>query len=182
MDKNCARGFSLVEALILVAVMMIISAVGIVGIRASMNIVDADRAIQLVASQLRYARQVAVDQRRLVLVEFLGTNQIKLTRQDGGGATTVLSDVTLPSGFTYAMPDDVIDTPDGYGNDAPVYFNVETSGTFLADGIFVNGAGIVTNGTVFTMGPSGNTARAATLTGASGRSRIYRFDGAAWTE
>jgi Tfp pilus assembly protein FimT len=165
-----------------VALLMISATVAVVQIRASMAVVDADRAIHLVASQLRYARQVAVDQRRLVLVEFLGTNQIRVTRQDGGGATTVLSDVVLPSGFTYAIPDDTIDTPEGYGSAAPVFFNLETSGTFLADGVFVNSVNIVTNGTVFTMGGSAESARAATLTGASGRTRIYRFDGAAWTE
>jgi Tfp pilus assembly protein FimT len=167
---------------VVVAVIMVGATVGVVQIRASLNIVDADRAINLVASQLRYARQVAVDQRRNVLVEFVDTTQIRITRQDGGGVTTVLSDETLPGGFTFSMPEEVVDTPEGYGNDTPVYFNTETSGTFLADGIFVNTAGIVTNGTVFTMGSSTNTARAATLTGASGRSRIYRFDGEAWVE
>lgn len=176
------KGFSLVEALAVVALVVIAAGVSMVQMRSSIAIVDADRAVNLVSAQLRYARQVAVDQRRNVLVEFIDTTEIRITRQDGGGATTVLSNVFLPAGFTFAKPTGVADTPDGYGNATPVFFNLSNRGTFLADGIFVNDAGIVTNGTVFTMGAGTGTARAVTLTGASGRNMIYWLEGSVWSE
>jgi hypothetical protein len=135
-------------------------------------------------SQLRYARQIAVDQRRNVLVEFLGNNQMKATRQDGSGVTTVIYDLTLPTGFTFSAPTGAPDTPEGYspGVTAPVYFNAGTSGTFLGDGIFIDGGGNLLNGAVFTMGGGSSTARAVTLTGASGRTKTYTWNAGTWKE
>lgn len=178
-----ARGFSLIEALMVTAIVLVGSSVAVIQMRTSMAVLDADTAINMVSSQLRYARQIAVDQRRDVLVEFVGNNEIKITRQDGGGETTVMSDVFLPTGFTFSMPEDADDTPDAYGNENPVYFNLSTSGTIEADGVFTTtNNGIVTNGTVFTMSGSSSTARAITLTGASGRTRIYWIRGDSWVE
>src|SRR5689334_8646268 len=148
---NSARGFSLIEAMIVSAIVLVGSSVAVIQLRNSKAVLDADSAINLVNSQLRYARQVAVDQRRNVRVEFVGENEINITRQDGGVDTSVISDVTLPSGYTFAMPDGVADTPDGFGNDAPVYFNLSTNGIVQADGVFTTGlSAVVTNGTVFT--------------------------------
>jgi Tfp pilus assembly protein FimT len=180
--KDDSLGFSLTECLVICAIFMIIASVGVVQLRSTITIVDADRAVNLVASQLTYAREIAVDQRRNVQVEFIGSNEIRITRHDGGGETTVVSDVSLPPGFTYSLPFDAGDTPDGYGNETPVYFNAATSGTFLGDGSFVNDDGVVMSGSIFTMNGSDITARALTLTGASGRVRTYRFEGIQWAE
>lgn len=180
--KDDSRGFSLTECLMVCTIFMIVAAVGVVQLRTSITVVDADKAVNLVASQLTYAREIAVDQRRNVLVEFIGNNEIRVTRRDGGGETTVVSDVFLPAGFTFSLPEDAGDTPDGYGCEKPVYFNDATSGIFLGDGSFVNDDGVVMSGSVFTMNGSDITSRALTLTGASGRVRTYRLDGLAWAE
>lgn len=179
MAKN-QRGFSLTEALMALVLVITMSSVAVMQLRASRSLIDADKACDLVASQLRFARQISADQRRNVLVEFVGTNRIRLTRQDGGGATTVVSDVLLPSGFTFAIPMGAADTPDGYGNGAPVFFSGDAGGAFLPDGVFVNATNIVLNGSVFTMGAGPSTARAVTLNGASGRTNIYRLEGTSW--
>jgi prepilin-type N-terminal cleavage/methylation domain-containing protein len=175
-------GFSLIEVLSVILLVGIGSSVALIQMRNSMAVIDADRAANLVMGQLRYARQIAVDQRRNVLVQFTGASTIVVTRQDGGGATTVLSTVTLPSGFIYGLPTGPGDTPENFGNAAAVYFNGETSGTFLADGIFVNAGNIVVNGTVFTIGSGNVTSRAVTLTGASGRLKSYHLKGTLWIE
>ncbi len=174
--------FSLIEVLTVVSLIAIVSTVAIIQMSQTMAILDADKASSLVSSQIRYARQVAVDQRREVDIEFVGANRITVTRQDGGGATTVLSDQTLPSGYSFGLPSGVGDTPDGYGNTQPVSFNLETMGTFLGDGTLVNGAGVVVNGTVFTLGSGNGSARAVTLTGASGRLKQYAIQESAWVE
>jgi len=176
------RGFSLLEALMVTAIILIGASVAVIQLRSSMKVLAADNAINLVSSQIRYARQIAVDQRRNVLVEFVGESEIRITRVDGAGETTVMSDVKLPPGFSFSMPEDVPDTPDGYGNATPVYFNLATSGTILADGVFVSEGGIVTNGSIFTMGGGTGTARAITVTGASGRTRVYFLRGSSWAE
>lgn len=175
-------GFSLLEMLFVVALLMAVSTVAVIRLKASVTLLDADKAANLVASQLRYGRQIALDDRRNVLVEFISPRQIKVTRLDNP-TPTVISDVSLPTGYSFALPTGVTsDTPDGYGDDAAVTFNEETTGIFRGDGIFTDDAGIVINGSVFTINGANNTARAVTLTGATGRTKTYRVSGAAWTE
>src|SRR5436190_16938349 len=176
------RGFSMIEALVALAIILIGASVAIVQMRSSLAIIDADKTINLVSSQLRYARQVAVDQRRNVFVEFVGNNELRITRLDPASATTVMADVSLPSGFTFAKPSGVGDTPDAYGDATPVYFNMNTNGIFQADGSFVDNAGLPANGSVFTMGNSMGSARALTLAGATGRTKVYWLQGTNWTE
>lgn len=178
--RSC--GFSLLETLVVVSLIMIVSTVAVIQMRQSLATLDADRAADLVVSEIRYARQIAVDQRRDTLLEFISPNRITVTRQDGGGATTVMADVTLPSGYSFGLPGGMSDTPDGYGNSAAVYFNGGTSGTFLGDGIFVSGAGVLMNGSVFTIGSGNGSSRAVTLSGSSGRTKSYYIQGTTWVE
>lgn len=181
--KRSDAGFSLLELLTVVMLIGIATTVAIIQMRQSVAMLDADKAANLVSAQIRYARQIAVDQRRNVEVAFVGSNQVTVTRQDGGGAETVLSDERLPAGYTFGLPTGIgSDTPEGYGNSQPVNFNLGTTGTFLGDGTLVNDAGIVMNGTVFTIGSGNGSARAITLTGASGRLKVYAIQGAAWIE
>jgi len=175
------KGFSLIEVLVLVGLIAIGATVALVQMRSSIMVLDADKASNTVMNQLKYARQIAVDQRKDVRIEFMGTNRIKVTRTDTGGANpTVMSDVTLPTGFVFGLPSGPPDTPDGYGNATPVFFNAEATGSFLGDGTFVSDAGLLVNGTVFTIGGNNGTARAITLSGASGRLRQYYLQGNTW--
>jgi len=176
------KGFSLVEVTVVVGLIMIGSAVAVVQMRQSVAAIDADKASNMAIAELRYARQVAVDERRTVNVAFVGSNGITVTRQNGGGSTTLLDSVTLPSGYTFGLPTGVDDTPEAFGNTQPVSFNLGTTGSFLGDGIFVSGAGIVMNGTVFTIGSGNGSARAVTLTGASGRMKQYYVQETKWVE
>jgi Tfp pilus assembly protein FimT len=178
--KNREAGLSLVESLVTLALITVTSTVALVQMRTSIVTLDADKASNLVVSQLQYARQIAVDQRRDVRVEFLSSNRIKVTRVDGGGVTTVLSDVTLPSGYVFGKPTGPGDTPEGYGNATSVCFNNDTKGTFLGDGTFVSDAGILVSGTVFTISGGNGTSRAVTLSGATGRIKTYYLQGNTW--
>jgi len=175
------RGFSLIEAMIVTTIVAVGSTVALVQLKSTVSTSDADKTANLVVSQLNYARQLAVAQRRNVLVEFLGTNQVKLTRQDIGGGTTVLSDVTLPAGYTFHLPSGTVgDTPDAFGNASAVYINNGTSGIFLGDGTFVSSGNVIQNGSIFTMGPGNGTARAVTIVGATGRLKKYGLQGSSW--
>src|SRR6267143_5673738 len=84
------KGFSLVEVTVVVGLIMIGSAVAVVQMRQSAAAIDADKASNMAIAELRYARQVAVDERRTVNVAFVGSNGITVTRQNGGGSTTLL--------------------------------------------------------------------------------------------
>jgi Tfp pilus assembly protein FimT len=173
-------GFSLLELMFVVVATALVSTVAMIQMKTTITMLDADEAANLVVSQLTYARQAAVDDRRNVLVQFLNNNEIKITRNETGGGTTVLADVSLPTAYTFSLPGGVLDTPDNFGKTNPVYFNGGTSGTFLGDGTFVDGAGVLLNGSVFTMSGSSGTARAVTLTGSTGKVKEYWLQGTAW--
>jgi prepilin-type N-terminal cleavage/methylation domain-containing protein len=173
-------GYSLLEMLLVILLVGIVSSVALIQMKTTIAALDADQASNLVVSELSYARQVAVDERRNVLVQFLGTQEIRVTRDESGGGTTVLADVTLPSGYRFGLAGGVGDTPDGFGNAAAVYFNNGNSGTFLGDGTLVDGASVLLNGTVFTIGVGNGSARAVTLSGSTGRIDKYWIQGTAW--
>jgi prepilin-type N-terminal cleavage/methylation domain-containing protein len=175
-------GFSLLELAAVLGLVAIAATVAIIQLNTSITLMDADQAANLVSSQMRYSRQVAVDQRRDVLLQFVNPNRITVVRQDDEDSQTVLADVTLPDGYTFGQPTVGGDTPDGYGFDEPVTFGGEEGGTFLGDGVFINSGGVVVNGTVFTIGPGNGTARAVTLNGASARTKQYYLRGTAWVE
>ena len=162
-----------------ISLVMITSAVAVVRLKQSITLLDADKAARQVVEQLRLARQVALDDRRNVLVEFIAPNEIKVTREDTP-APTVIYDGVLPSGYRFGLPSGAGDTPDTYGNSAAVTFNGRTSGIFQGDGIFTDEARIVLNGSVFTISGGNETARAVTLTGATGRMKIYSIVGSSW--
>jgi len=171
--QRSKAGFSLIEALVVIAFIMVGASVAVIQMRQSMAVIDADKAANLVVSQCRYARQVAVDQRRNVVIEFQEPNRIKITREDED-EDVVVSEVTLPAGFRFDLPGGAGDTPENYGNEEAIWFNGGASGRFLGDGTFVDADGVILNGTVFTMGGNNGTARAVTLTGASGRTKQYQ--------
>jgi type II secretory pathway pseudopilin PulG len=181
MDKRNV-GFSLIETMVVIALIMVGSSVALVQMRQSVAMLDADRASSQVASQMQYARQVAVDQRRDVVIAFVDPNEITVTRIEADGTPTELVSAVLPTGYSFGLPSGVGDTPEGYGNDDPVDFNGDTTARFLGDGTLVTPGGIIVNGTVFTIGAGNGSARAVTLTGASGRSKQYYIQGTSWIE
>jgi type II secretory pathway pseudopilin PulG len=177
------RGFTLLEVSMVISLAMVATGVGIIKLNKSVSAVDAGRAGHSVESQLHYAREIAANQRRNVVVEFNSPDMIAIKRQETDGTLTTIETTTLPSGFSFGLPaSDIGDTPDRYGADAPVDFNGDSSGTFGADGTFVNNSGVVLSGTVFTIGATDGTARAVTLSGANGRTKQYYIRHGAWTE
>jgi Tfp pilus assembly protein FimT len=183
MRRRKDSGFSLLEVTFVGAITVVLGSVALIQLRATRTVFEAQSVANMVVSQINYARQVAIDQRRNVLIQFLATNEIKVSRLESGGGTTVLSDVYLPSGFQYGLPSGTPpDTPENFGNATPVSFNSATGGAFLGDGTLVDTAGVVLNGTVFTIGSGDSTAKAVTLTGATGRVLQYSYTGGIWKQ
>lgn len=173
-------GFSLLELMVVIVLAALVARVAMIQMKTSLTMLDADVASNLVVSQLNEGRQAAIDDRRNVLVGFTNGNEIKVTRDELDGSTTVLSDVTLPSGYTFGLASGVGDTPDGFGDAGAVYFNNGASGTFLGDGTFVDTSNVLLNGSVFTIGGGNGTARAVTLAGSTGRVKQYWLQGTSW--
>jgi len=177
------RGYTIVEATVAIALISFSSSAAIIQLKNSLRTVDADVAAATVASQLKYAREIAVHSRCRVQVEFINPGTIRITKFEANETPVVITTTAIPSTISFALPAGIVDTPEGYGNAMPVNFGRGSGGNFQPDGIFTNSDGIVTSGTVFTLGPGGNdTARAVTLAGSNGRVRQYQIRNNTWIE
>jgi type II secretory pathway pseudopilin PulG len=191
------RGFSVVELCVVVALIMLISAIAITSLRPALQDVNCDSAMRQVLDQLRQARDWAITNRRYEQVTFpiiAGLPNIVVTQRDdltaGAGAVNpVLSTVPIHDPEAFLVFGVLPDTPDGYGNASGIVFEGVAGGPaggmlFQSDGELVDGASYQPiNGTVF-LGLNGqtSTARAVTVLGGTGRVHAWKISGATWMQ
>lgn len=202
MRKTSRRetGFSLVESMIVIGIMMTMLGIAILQSFGSMESYRANAAMDTIISQLRVARQLAISQRRTVTVTFntgVSPQSITYTLLPNPG------DITIPAPVTVSISPQVQfagiasepDTPMAFGTCGGTY-GVCVAGVsggpptmeFTSLGQFTDSTGVNTlNGTAFLVIPGKLwTARAVTIMGSTGRVRSYTFVGGtgptAWTE
>jgi type IV pilus assembly protein PilA len=176
--RRAKPGFSMIEVLIGLAIIGVVAGIAIIEIQPTLQRWHADNGMYEVLGQMRWARQESIAERRDIQVQFLGTNEIKLIRQDEPAGQTVLSDLFLTGSTTFMLTPGMPDTPDGFGNASAIEFAGVAGGPpimqFQSDGTFVDGNGNPIDGTVFLGIPNiPYTARAVTLLGATGRVRTF---------
>ena len=179
-------GFSVIEVLVGVLIMGIMIAIAIVQMQPAVQQMRANSGMFLVSTQLRWARQSAIAQRRDFRVQFVGNNEIQIYRQEQPtGTLTLVSDVFLNPTVFFQLTPGLPDTPNGYGNAGPIEFGGQVGGPpimqFQSDGSFIDGNGNPINGTVFLAVPGIVTCgRAVTVLGATGRVRSFKSNGTGW--
>jgi type II secretory pathway pseudopilin PulG len=163
------QGFSLLELMVVIGLIMIISAMALVAYLPTLQDARFDTAMRQVIEQLRQGREYSITNRRYVQVTFPtvvsanGTQyEVVLTQRNdltagAGAVNNVLSNVPIqtPAQFTLAM---TADTPDGFSGGTPagpIMFEGVSGGPvggmlFQSDGELVDGATFQPiNGTVF---------------------------------
>jgi type II secretory pathway pseudopilin PulG len=176
------------------AIIIIISGMAITQSFGNIESYRANSAMDIVVSQLRVARQLAISQRRSVQITInLGSSPQTISYQmmastgvDSGLSGPLVTE-PLPGQTNYVLENGVPDTPMGFGtcsgNSAvciagvaggpgTMYFT--STGQFAADQYGTTPY----NGTIF-VGVPGQpwTARAVTIMGSTGRVRPYTFIG-----
>jgi len=187
-----ARGFSMIELMVVIMIILIVSAISITALRPNLQQARVDAQMRQVIATLRQAREFAIAKRRYVQITFPANNQIAVTQINtltpgAGGVNPVLTTVTLSPPLVFNL-DGMPDTPDGFGNGGPIVFEGIVNGpvagmVFQSDGELLDGATFLPiNGSIF-MGFPGqqSTARAVTVLGTTGRVRGWKSNGAtAW--
>jgi len=193
MTPSREQGFSLLETMIVIVVIITIAAMAVLQIQPALATAKADTAMKQVVDQLRQAREYAIANRRYVQVTFpvvivSGQTQYQVVMTEmntltagAGGVNPVLSTVPIGGSMRFYLDATLPDTPDAYGNANAIEFGGVAGGPpagmlFQSDGEFVAaGTYVPINGTVF-MGIPGDTPmeRAVTVLGATGRVRGWR--------
>jgi prepilin-type N-terminal cleavage/methylation domain-containing protein len=189
------QGFTLLESLVVVGIMGVMMAIAVMGSRNPMQTYRANSALDVVSSQLRVARELAITQRRWVVVtidqvnnavsyQVKAPNAIGTTELDGPVVT-----VPLPQQTSFTLEAGVPDTPMGFGNTSAVLINNLNGGpvgmAFTPTGSFTDSTYVnPINGTIFVgMANQPTTARAVTIMGSTGRVRPYTYIGnSKWIE
>jgi type II secretory pathway pseudopilin PulG len=195
--ENRECGYSMVEMCVVVAIIMLISAIAITALRPALQDANCNTAARQVIDQLRQAREWAITNRRYEQVTFplvAGLPNVVITQRDdltaGAGAVNpVLSTVPIHDPEQFLVFGTLPDTPDGYGNTSGIVFEGLAGGPvagmlFQSDGELVDGASYQPiNGTVF-LGLNGqtSTARAVTVLGGTGRVHAWKISGATWMQ
>ncbi|MBS1842176.1 MAG: prepilin-type N-terminal cleavage/methylation domain-containing protein [Acidobacteria bacterium] len=189
--KAHKNGFSLLEAVVVVAIISILVATSVIGIQQLLSSSRSDAAANTVVSQLRAARQLAISRRHNVQVT-VNTSvaapnfapSISYVEMATGALTEALPAVVtvpLPPNTNFLLQPGQGDTPMGFGNTSAVYIGGVSGGPatmfFSTTGAFMSGNAPI-NGTFF-VGIDGNpgSARAVTLLGSTGRVRTYYWAG-----
>jgi len=198
---NGEKGFSMIEMMVVVAVVMVVFGMAIIQLRPTLADADMDAAMRQVLDQIRQAREYSIAKRRYIQVQFktvavgAGNQYQVITTQrndltSGAGTTKpVLSTVPIESPAQFYIVPGSPDTPDGFGNGAPILFENVANGPvggmlFQSDGELVDGNTFLPiNGTVFLGNPGSNSsARAVSVLGATGRARGWKGTGTVWVQ
>ena len=206
--KQRQQGYSLIELVVVIAVMFILSTFAIISTRSATSNSRANNAVDTIVTQLRQARELAITKRRNVTVTFSGTNQIQMAVQTlpGEAAAAVSAAEQMndgdANGLAWIKPTGIPDTPMGFGNGSAINMSAANGGVvgnaimFTTSGSLVGAGGSANyyaignnnpvNLTVF-IGDPLNAAdttelRAITVMGSTGRVRTYIWDGAMWEQ
>jgi len=187
------RGSSLVELAVATIIILTISAMAILQMWPAQQQSQATAGLDAVKSTLRLARETAISQRRTIVVEFVGTNTIKLFQMVVVAGTPPVVTMASAPFLTIPIENTVqfmtfsgeVDTPDKFGLPT-VPSGISFPGAvgnpqFQSDGTLTDSNGTPINGTVFLSVPGTTSATGAvTVMGNTGRIRAYHYTGGGW--
>lgn len=193
--KRNEAGFTLLEGLIVIGIMMVLTGMAVVGSRGTLQTYRANAALDTVSSQLRVARQISISQRRWVQItidQVANTISYQVLPPNTAGTTELpgpIISVPLPPQTSFMLEAGVPDTPMAFGKISAVYIGGLSGGPagmrFTPTGTFSdNTNNNPINGTIFVgMANQPATARAVTIMGSTGRIRPYTYVGnSTWVE
>ena len=178
-------GFSMVEMLMVVALIGIVSAAVVLVTPVALPGMRADGSTRLLTSLLRRAKERAVSERRDMSMVIASPREVQVFRlpTQAGAQPTLVDSTVLENGLRISLTPGVPDTPDGFGNAAGADFGGANAMIFRAEGIFTDQNANLDplNGTFFlSIRGEPLTARAVTIFGPTALIRSFRWDGLRW--
>ena len=177
-----AAGFTLLETMMVMALALVVGGMAIPVSRNLLARSKATSATMEVVTWFETARNRATAERRNFEVTcdpVLRT--ITVQRVEPNLSKTPIFTRQLPETVAFQQFSGAPDTPDQFGASAPIDFDGPSPYMFTAEGMFADGNGDPSNGTIF-MGKSGqrDTGAAVTVFGATGLLRTWKLAGNTW--
>jgi prepilin-type N-terminal cleavage/methylation domain-containing protein len=182
--KQHERGFSILELLIVIAIITLVAGISVFNIVPALRQVHVNTAETATQTTLTLAREKAIAERRVYLVSFNLPGTITITQSATG---LVVQTATLPPDVVFSnlpgIPSTALTTPDGFGTGAAAIdfdIGVGPGGVntvyFYPDGSARDINGRLSNGVVYLARPGElMSSRAVTVFGITGRIRGWRL-------
>jgi prepilin-type N-terminal cleavage/methylation domain-containing protein len=179
-----AQGFSLIELLMVVAILGVLASIAIGVTPGVIRTSKGQAGVSQVQSVLRRAREISISRRRNVRVTFTAPSTLVIEQINvPGPGTTPIETVRFEGSIEYVRFPAIIDTPDGFGNGTAVTLGGAAPVMFTSEGMFTDANGDPTNATIQLGVPNQiSTAGAITILGTTANIRAYRWDGSRWIE
>jgi prepilin-type N-terminal cleavage/methylation domain-containing protein len=185
MGSRRMRGFSLIEMMIVVTIILVVSGVAITGMQPALQYSRVNNAYNITLAAIRQARDFAVGQRQQYSVTFSNAavpNTITITQAGNGNVVTTY---TLPTDVTFTALAGIpvgANAPDGFGVAGSISFDQGVAGGatnviyFMPDGTAQDVNGNLNNGVIY-IARAGQlySSHAITVWGATGRLRGWRL-------
>jgi prepilin-type N-terminal cleavage/methylation domain-containing protein len=191
--KNSQSGFSLLEVVVVMAVMTVVLSFAVFATTNVMPNYTADSALNVVMGTFRTAKQTSIAQRRDVQVwidqAFSGPEQAQHINYQviaiAGDQPQPMVSVALPRGAQLVLEPGVPDTPMGFGNPSAVLIGNVDGGPpimmFRPSGAFTDANYALLNGTLFIGVPGqASTARAVAIMGGVASVVRFSWSGSEW--
>lgn len=185
------RGFSLLETVAVVAIILIACAITFVTLQPALQDSHVNAAYSTVLTQLRTARQRSISERKRYIVIIVPPQTIQIYRWDVGvpvsPAPVLLNSIDLPPDVLFTavagLPTGPASVPDGFGTggtaidfDQGVGAGNTSEVMFMPDGSSRDRQGNLNSGIVYVARPNQlYTSRAVTVFGSTGRIRGWRL-------
>jgi prepilin-type N-terminal cleavage/methylation domain-containing protein len=182
------RGFTLLEMLLVVAIIFILASMAIINIGGALPGEQTQAGLNAAVAVFRQGHDIAIAERRnfqLVVPAVTPLNQIGLERLEVGGGVTPLPVTTLPAPAQFGLDPSITVAPEtGLVQSTcatGLCFGGTPTQTWQPDGTFVQANGQPLSAVVYVMVPGNPGAqRAFTILGSTGRIRTYRWNGSTW--
>jgi len=181
------NGFSLVEAMIAVSILMIAAAITFATLGPAFQQARVSAGYNTTLMMLRQARQLSVDNRKTYIVNFVAPQTIQIQQVDNGVVGAVIRTAVLPQDVQFSnvsgIPTANSQTPDNMGTGGKaIEFDIGVAGGsatqlwFFPDGSARDINNNTNNGIVY-VARLGDlySSRAITMFGAAGRVRGWRL-------
>jgi prepilin-type N-terminal cleavage/methylation domain-containing protein len=182
MIRRRERGFSLLEMMTVLAILLIAGAMAVMAMQPMLQNSRVANSYNTTMAAMRQAREWAVAQRQVYIVNFAAPGTITITQ---GATGRVLYTFTLPSDVSFTQVAGIpggANAPDGFSLGGAIAFDQNVAGGnanaiyFMPDGSAQDALGNVNNGVIYIARPNQlYSSRAVTVWGLTGRLRGWRL-------